>query len=112
MLILIPAFNESETIGTLIKSIQAEADYADILVVNDGSKDETSFVSKAHGAAVVTHVFNMGYGSALQVGYKYAVRHGYDYSRSTPMGSTTFPTYPKSMNGCGRATAAAHRRIS
>lgn len=79
MLILIPAFNESETIGTLIRSIQAEAEYADILVVNDGSKDETSFVSKAHGAAVVTHVFNMGYGSALQVGYKYAVRHGYDY---------------------------------
>lgn len=60
LLILIPAFNESETIGALIKSIQAEADYADILVVNDGSKDETSFVSKAHGAAVVTHVFKHG----------------------------------------------------
>jgi len=47
--------------------------------MNDASSDETGKIVKKHGFEVVTHVFNLGYGSALQLGYKYAVQRGYQY---------------------------------
>lgn len=81
ILIIIPAYNEKKTIGGLIGQIQSGdcGKYCDILVVNDASTDGTNFLSKQMGVSVITHVFNLGYGSALQIGYKYAVRYGYDY---------------------------------
>jgi len=81
ILIIIPAYNEGKTIGKLLEQLEAPeiSDKADILVMNDASKDETEQVVKSHGHAVVTHIYNMGYGSGLQVGYKYAVRKGYKY---------------------------------
>jgi glycosyltransferase involved in cell wall biosynthesis len=48
-------------------------------VVDDGSRDDTSSQAAQAGAKVVRHVFNMGYGVALQTGYKYADQHHYDY---------------------------------
>ena len=47
--------------------------------MNDASSDATNWIIKARGHAVVTHVFNLGYGSGLQIGYKYAIRKGYRY---------------------------------
>jgi glycosyltransferase involved in cell wall biosynthesis len=51
----------------------------DILVVNDGSRDNTAQTAVAAGAMVVSHPFNMGYGVAIQTGYKFAYAHGYDF---------------------------------
>lgn len=48
------------------------ADIVDVLVMNDASSDNTNWLAKEYGCAVVTHVFNLGYGSGLQLGYKYA----------------------------------------
>jgi glycosyltransferase involved in cell wall biosynthesis len=48
-----------------------------ILVVDDGSRDRTREVSLAQGVKIVSHPFNLGYGAALQTGYKYALAHGY-----------------------------------
>ena len=81
VLIIIPAYNEGNTIGTLLEQLnQPEiAKYADVLVMNDASKDNTAEVVQKHGHTVVTHVFNLGYGSGLQLGYKYAERNGYSY---------------------------------
>jgi len=82
VLIIIPAFNEEESIGVLLEAVKKDKeimDIADILVVNDGSKDETVSVVKMHGVMVLNHVFNLGYGAALQTGYKYAVRKNYKY---------------------------------
>lgn len=81
VLIIIPAYNEGKTIGALLKQLEKPevAEFADVLVMNDASKDNTAQVVKEHGHAVVTHIFNLGYGSGLQVGYKYAVRNGYRY---------------------------------
>lgn len=82
VLIIIPAYNEEESIGALLTSITDDKEImalADIVVVNDGSKDSTTFVARMHGALVLSHVFNLGYGAALQTGYKYAVRRGYKY---------------------------------
>ena len=81
LLIIIPAYNEEQTIKNLLKELEKPeiASIADVLVMNDASSDSTSWVAKAENRAVVTHVFNLGYGSGLQLGYKYAVRKRYHY---------------------------------
>ena len=81
VLIIIPAYNEEKTITKLLEQLEQPeiASIADVLVMNDASMDSTSWVSKARDHAVVTHVFNLGYGSGLQLGYKYAVRRRYHY---------------------------------
>ncbi len=78
-LILIPAFNEAARISGVIADIRLAVPAADILIVNDGSRDWTAQIAAEAGAIVVSHPFNMGYGVAIQTGYKYALRHGYDF---------------------------------
>ena len=78
-LILIPAFNEEESIAKVIRKIIKECGNVDILVINDGSRDRTAEVAEKAGAIVVSHIFNMGYGVSLQTGYKYAVDHNYEF---------------------------------
>lgn len=81
VLIIVPAFNEEANLAALFNSLCTPQirSFADILVVNDASLDQTGFIAKNYNVSVVTHIFNLGYGSALQVGYKYAVRRDYDY---------------------------------
>lgn len=78
--VIIPAYNEESAIGDLIAVIQTVVgDMADIVVVNDGSRDNTAGVALRAGAVVITHPFNMGYGVTIQTGYKYAYAKGYEY---------------------------------
>lgn len=79
VLVIIPAFNEASRIAAVVAGIRAAAPEADVLVVNDGSRDDTAIVARQAGAVVVSHPFNMGYGVAIQTGYKYALRHDFDY---------------------------------
>lgn len=79
LLVLIPAYNESKKIRQVIEDIRAACPQADILIVNDGSRDATARLAAEAGAIVISHPFNMGYGVAIQTGYKYAYRHGYDF---------------------------------
>ena len=81
VLIIIPAYNEEKTIVSLLEKLEQPeiAQVADVLVMNDASQDATKHVTKKRKHDVVTHVFNLGYGSGLQLGYKYAVRKGYRY---------------------------------
>ena len=76
--IIIPAFNEEENIALAIAGAKNQID-ADIIVIDDGSKDLTAKKAKEAGAFVISHPFNMGYGVALQTGYKYAVKNKYDF---------------------------------
>jgi len=78
-LIIIPAYNEEEGIVRVIDSIRSLYPSYPVLVVNDGSKDNTAFVAKKAGVKVISHPFNMGYGVSLQTGYKYAISKGYSY---------------------------------
>lgn len=78
-LVLIPAFNEALRIAKVVREVREVSPEFDILVVNDGSRDETAQQAQQAGAIVVSHPFNLGYGVAIQTGYKYAWRHGYDY---------------------------------
>lgn len=75
--IIIPAYNEGENIANVIQGIKSVTD-VDVFIIDDGSKDLTSQKAKQAGAHVISHPYNMGYGVALQTGYKYALRHDYD----------------------------------
>ena len=77
LLVIIPAYNEDTNVARVVAGIQAHLPQADILVVDDGSRDRTARVAAATGARVVRHPYNMGYGAALQTGYKYARDNGY-----------------------------------
>lgn len=77
-LIVIPALNESPTIATVLRDVQA-AGNPDVLVVDDGSRDGTAEIARREGAIVVSHPVSLGYGAALQTGYKYADRFGYAF---------------------------------
>lgn len=77
-LALIPAFNEQENIGQVIKKIRRVDKKIDVLVIDDGSRDRTVSVSRLNGARTIKLSSNMGYGVALQTGYKYAFERKYD----------------------------------
>lgn len=81
LLVIIPAYNEEKTIGALLDRLERPeiSQKADILVMNDASKDNTGKIVQERGHAVVNHVYNLGYGSGLQVGYKYAAERKYRY---------------------------------
>lgn len=81
LLVIIPAYNEENTIEKVLDELEKPeiAEIADILVMNDASSDKTKKIVEKRGHAIVTHVFNLGYGSGLQLGYKYAIRQGYQY---------------------------------
>jgi glycosyltransferase involved in cell wall biosynthesis len=79
ILILIPAYNEASRIAKVVQDVRAVCPDFDVLVINDGSRDDTAKEARAAGATVVSHPFNLGYGVAIQTGYKYALRHGYDF---------------------------------
>ncbi len=79
ILVVIPAFNEAEQIAIVIQQVKQQVPEVQILVVNDGSSDQTEQKALASGARVLSHPFNMGYGAALQTGYKYALKLGFDY---------------------------------
>ncbi|HOF04635.1 MAG TPA: glycosyltransferase family 2 protein [Syntrophales bacterium] len=78
-LIVVPAFNEGNSIRGLIESVRECYPEGDILVVDDGSTDQTAAEIIAAGARRLAHPFNLGYGVAIQTGYKYALAHGYEY---------------------------------
>ncbi|MBF0518044.1 MAG: glycosyltransferase family 2 protein [Nitrospirae bacterium] len=78
ILIIIPAFNEEKSIGMVIDKIHKAAPEVDILVVSDGSTDATVAISRGLGAHVINHAFNLGYGGALQSGFRFALKKHYD----------------------------------
>ena len=78
MLVVIPAFNEAGRVHRVVEDVRGSLPWADVLVVDDGSGDRTGAEALAAGARVLRLPVNLGYGAALQAGYKYAVRHHYD----------------------------------
>ena len=76
-LAIVPALNEQAAVGEVVTELLARGDL-DVLVIDDGSDDRTTEVARAAGARVVRHPFNLGIGGAVQCGFRFAVRHGYD----------------------------------
>jgi glycosyltransferase involved in cell wall biosynthesis len=77
VLVVVPAWNEQGALPATIAEIRAAVD-ADVLVVDDGSTDNTARVAAAAGAQVCSLPYNLGVGGAMRTGYRFAVRHGYD----------------------------------
>lgn len=78
-LVFIPAWNEAASIDAVIADVRTHLPASDILVVDDGSTDATAERSRAAGVPVASLPFNQGLGAALQTGYLYALREGYDF---------------------------------
>ncbi len=78
-LLIVPAFNEGNSVTQVVVRLQRAVPEADVLVIDDGSTDDTA--RKAMGRAhMVSLPFNLGIGGAMQTGYRYADMHGYDFA--------------------------------
>jgi len=75
---IVPAYNEAGAIGGVVDSIRAANEAFDVVVVDDGSRDDTGAIARSHGAAVVTLPYNIGIGGTVQTGFMYALEHGYE----------------------------------
>jgi glycosyltransferase involved in cell wall biosynthesis len=78
VLVIIPAYNEEGSVGKVVEDVYTHLPQAKVLVVNDGSTDLTSEIAKSKGAIVLNLPFNLGIGGAMQTGYQYAYKEGYD----------------------------------
>jgi glycosyltransferase involved in cell wall biosynthesis len=74
--VVIPAFNEAQTVGTVVEKVREKG--FDVVVVDDGSRDETALQAAKNGATVLRHVVNRGYGAALTTGSSWALLRGYE----------------------------------
>lgn len=78
-LIIIPAYNEEAAIAGVLRAVGETGLRADVLVVNDGSCDRTSEIAREMYSMVVDLPFNIGYGGAVQTGFRFAVEQRYEY---------------------------------
>ena len=76
-LAIIPCLNEEATIGSVVLKTKHYVDT--VLVIDDGSHDDTSALAREAGAVVITHKNNKGKGAAIKTGFKYALSKGYNY---------------------------------
>lgn len=77
-LVVMPAWNEADVVGSTVAELRETCPELDLLVIDDGSTDDTAAVASAAGARVLRMPYNLGVGGALRAGYKYAWREGYD----------------------------------
>jgi glycosyltransferase involved in cell wall biosynthesis len=75
---VVPAYNEADTIVSVVSALREHAPEFDVLVIDDGSTDDTSRLARAAGARVVRPPFNLGIGGAVQTGFVFAREAGYD----------------------------------
>lgn len=73
ILIFIPAYNLSRTIGSVIDLVREKVPESFILVIDDGSKDNTLSIAEARGVRVISHSRNMGYGFVQKTAFKFFV---------------------------------------
>ena len=97
LVVIIPAFNEEANVARVIAAVHDTLPGADVVVINDGSRDRTARVAAAAGARVVTHPYNMGYGAALQTGYKYARENGHSLLAQIDADGQHDPVFIKEM---------------
>ncbi|MHC4107459.1 MAG: glycosyltransferase family 2 protein [Planctomycetota bacterium] len=76
-LVIVPAFNEADSIAEVVAELRQAAPDFDLLVIDDGSTDATA-ASVPPAAGLISLPFNLGIGAAMQTGYRYAAENGYD----------------------------------
>lgn len=78
VLVVMPAWNEEASVAASIEELRSIHPTFDVLVVDDGSIDQTASLAEAAGAIVCRLPYNLGVGGAMRAGYRYGLRHGYD----------------------------------
>ncbi len=78
ILVIVPAYNEEASLPGVVRDLREGVPAADVLVVNDGSRDATARVARKLGVMVLDLPFNLGIGGAVQAGFLYAERNAYD----------------------------------
>ena len=78
LLVVVPALNEEQSVGAVVRGVRSAVPAADCLVVDDGSSDATADRARAAGAEVASLPFNLGVGGAMRTGFRYARDRGYD----------------------------------
>ena len=76
-LVIVPAWNEAQSLPRTIAEIRAADEHYDVVVVDDGSVDDTAEIARTAGATVLSLPFNLGVGGAMRTGFAYAQRQGY-----------------------------------
>ena len=77
VLVVMPAYNEGASIAAVLTEVLASLPDADVLVVDDGSRDDTARVARQFPVRVASHPFNVGVGGAMRTGFRYAAERGY-----------------------------------
>lgn len=75
--IVIPAYNQEESIAEVISRVKKACPEAEVIVVDDGSKDRTAQITRDNGVKVISNSTNLGYGRSLTVGFSYNSGHDY-----------------------------------
>ena len=113
VLIIVPAWNEAAPIGEVVGEIRGELPGVDVLVVDDGSVDDTSQIARAAGAIVARLPFNLGVGGAMRLGYRYANSAGYDVAVQIDADGQHDPRYvPKLIDGLQDASLVIGARFA
>ena len=79
VLFVIPAYNEEKNIKKVLDEIKRDVSFADIVVINDCSTDNTKEIVENYDVRCINGIFNMKYAWAVQTGLKYAYQNNYDY---------------------------------
>lgn len=77
ILIVLPAYNEAESVGHVVREVLDKVLGCTVLVVDDGSTDRTGEIARVAGAVVAALPYNLGVGGAMRVGFRYAVENGF-----------------------------------
>jgi len=113
VLIIVPAWNEAESIGSVIAEIEGALPFVDVLVVDDGSTDGTAAVAQQAGAVAVRLPYNLGVGGAMRLGYRYARDHGYDVAIQVDADGQHDPAYvPKLIDALSASSLVIGARFA
>jgi glycosyltransferase involved in cell wall biosynthesis len=113
VLIIMPAWNEAGAIADVITEVRGELPGVDVLVVDDGSTDDTAATARGAGAYVARLPFNLGVGGAMRTGYRYAFDHGYDVAIQVDADGQHDPRYvPKLVDALEEADIVIGARFA
>lgn len=93
VLVVVPAFNEQASVGRTVTELKNANGGLDVVVVDDGSGDDTAREAHRAGALVCRLPYNLGVGGAMRAGYRYALRHDYDVAVQVDADGQHDPAY-------------------
>lgn len=109
---VIPARDAAATIGAIVRGLKTTIPDATVIVVDDGSADETGVRAREAGAVVIRHTLNQGKGAALQTGFDEALRQGADAALALDADGQHDPAWaPRLLEGLASADLVVGSRV-